>query len=347
MGESLDEKYIRRTFDLASNGLGTTSPNPLVGAVIVHDDRIIGEGFHHHLGGPHAEVVALANVKKKELLADSTIYVNLEPCAHHGLTPPCTSAILESGIKRVVVANRDPNPKVKESESILTGAGIDVTYGVLESEGQHLNRRFFTRLRHNRPWVILKWAQSPDGFMDVDRSYGNLGPAWITDKRTKVLTHQWRVDEDAILVGAQTVVNDNPLLTARAVQGQQPLRVLIDPDLRCRKDRAIFNDEAKTVVFNGIREDIDGDRQLWIIDKHEPIVPQILARLAHHEINSLIVEGGRVTLQHFIESGLWDEARILTGSQPIEGHVRAPQIEGELWQNFEFGPDRVEIFGRR
>lgn len=345
MPENQDESYIRRTFELANHGLGTASPNPLVGAVIVHDGKIIGEGFHHHLGGPHAEIVALSNVSDKSLLKEATLYVNLEPCAHHGMTPPCTSAILEASIPKIVVSNQDPNPKVKESERILKEAGIDVTYGVLEQEGNHLNRRFFKRLRENRPWVILKWAKTADGFMDVDRTAGQSGPAWITDSNTKILTHQWRAQEDAILIGANTVINDDPQLTARAADGKHPLRIVIDPDLRCPSDRKVFSGEGKTIFVNTIREDLDMNHPLWLVDKHKPIVPQVLTRLAHQEINSIIIEGGRTTLQHFIDCGLWDEARVLTGSKPIDGFVRAPQIKGTLWESFDFRPDRVEIFG--
>jgi len=347
MPDRIHEKYIQRTFELANHGLGTTSPNPLVGAVIVHDGKIIGEGFHHHLGSPHAEIVALENVEDKSLLKESTLYVNLEPCAHHGLTPPCTTAILKAGISRVVVSNKDPNPKVKESESILNAAGVCVTYGILEQEGSHLNRRFFKRLRENSPWVILKWAQTTDGFMDVDRSKSAPGVAWITDERTKILTHQWRAQEDAILIGVNSVINDDPQLTAREVEGKQPLRILIDPQLRCPSNRKVFDTSAKTVVVNTIREDLEVNNPLWMVDKNEPIAPQILARLGALEVNSLIIEGGRTTLQHFIDHGLWDEARILTGANPIDGHDRAPQIKGSLWESIEYGPDQIEIFGKR
>ena len=347
MSERIHEKYIQRTFELANHGLGTTSPNPLVGAVIVHEDRIIGEGFHQHSGSPHAEIVALENVEDKSLLKESILYVNLEPCAHHGLTPPCTTAIINAGIAKVVVSNKDPNPKVKESESILTEAGVCVTYGVLEQEGAHINRRFFKRLHENRPWVILKWAQTPDGFMDVDRSKSEPGVAWITNERTKILTHQWRAQEDAILIGVNSVINDDPELTAREFQGKQPLRIVIDPQLRCPSNRKVFDNSAPTVVVNTIRENLEVNNPLWIVDKQKPIIPQVLSRLGKLGVNSLIIEGGRKTLQNFIDHGLWDEARILTGIMPIDGHDRAPEIKGSLWESFEYGPDQIEIFGKR
>ena len=293
--------YMERCLELARLGLGRVQPNPMVGAVIVHDGRIIGEGYHHRYGEAHAEVNALAAVKEPAQLKDSTLYVNLEPCSHFGKTPPCADAIIHHGIPRVVVGTVDCHDKVNGNGiAKLRAAGVDVTVGVCEQECRELNRRFFTYHALKRPYVILKWAQTTDGFMDVDRSDGQPHNYWITNPALRVLVHKWRSEEDAILVGYNTMVNDQPQLTTRLYPGKSPQRFVmqrgdnVDAPLPC------------TAVSMDVKE--------------------CLQQLYEQRIQSVIVEGGRKTLDRFIESGLWDEARILVGDVTWEKGLPAPTL---------------------
>ena len=297
-----DEIFIRRCIELAKNGLGSVQPNPMVGAVIVCDGQIIGEGYHQRYGDPHAEVNAIKSVRDKELLRESTIYVSLEPCSHYGKTPPCADKLIEMGFPRVVIGSTDPNEKVNgKGIAKLRAAGIDVTVGVLKDECDELNKRFFTYHLKRRPYVILKWAQTADSYMDIDRTTKPNGKYWITNDKVKVLTHRWRSEEQAILIGYNTYVNDRPQLTTRLWPGKDPTRYIA-----CR------NPETA--------EPIDG----FILVSEEP--EMALQRLYTDKMQSVIIEGGCKTLDRYLGSGLWDEARVLTGSQTWGAGTAAPKI---------------------
>lgn len=335
------EKYIRRCFELAKKGLGNTSPNPLVGSVVVHNDRIIGEGYHKKAGTAHAEVNAIASVEDTALLPGSTIYVNLEPCSHQGLTPPCADLIIEKNIARVVISNLDPNPVVSgNGVSRLKQAGIEVITGVLEAEGDELNRRFFTLHRYKRPYVILKWAQSEDGFIDKDRDEDEKGVFWISSPDTQRLTHQWRAHEDAILVGNRTVMIDDPSLTTRQVHGSDPIRVVIDPNDKIVGEFKVFDGSAPTLIFNSGKIISGADS----VEYSSGSVEDILKELGSRQVTSVIVEGGKATLISFIESGLWDEARVITGSSSLGKGLKAPQLDTKPVKSNTFAGDTINIY---
>lgn len=341
-----DEKYIRRCFELAALGKGLNSPNPKVGAVVVHNGRIIGEGYHKKYGEAHAEVNAVASVEDKSLLQDSTVYVNLEPCCHYGKTPPCAELLVKNNIKRCVVSNRDTNPKVSGGGiKILKDAGIEVECGILEEEGRFLNRRFFCNQEKHRPYVILKCAESRDGFMDVDRTDGEKHSYWITNDELKVWAHRQRAEEDAVLVGYNTIINDNPLLTTRYVKGRNPVRIVFDRDLSLPQSSNIFSSESPTIVFNYLKTEKQGNTEFIQIERQGDYVPQILKHLLRHNVGSLIVEGGRQTLQKFIESNLWDEAYILTGSCIFSKGTKTPVIATEYFRSTKLVADnRVSFY---
>ena len=315
-----DEHYIRRCIELARNGLGNVQPNPMVGAVIVCDGQIIGEGYHQRYGEPHAEVNAINSVTDKELLRKSTIYVSLEPCSHYGKTPPCADKLIEMGFPRVVIGSNDPNEKVNgKGIAKLKAAGIDVTVGILKDECDELNKRFFTYHLKRRPYIILKWAQTADGYMDIDRIANPDGKYWITNDKVKVLTHRWRSEEQAILIGYNTYVNDHPQLTTRLWPGKSPARFIA-----CRNPETAQPIEG----FAFVPEEPAG----------------ALQRLYDEKIQSVIIEGGRKTLDRYIASGLWDEARVLTGNQTWGAGTKAPSLtKGTCVETFELEGNRVEI----
>ncbi|WP_294963016.1 bifunctional diaminohydroxyphosphoribosylaminopyrimidine deaminase/5-amino-6-(5-phosphoribosylamino)uracil reductase RibD [uncultured Flavobacterium sp.] len=326
---NIHEKYIKRCIELAQNGLGTTYPNPMVGSVIVYDGQIIGEGWHKKAGEPHAEVNAVNSVKDKSLLKKATIYVSLEPCSHFGKTPPCCDLIIANEIPNVVVGTVDPNEKVAGKGILkLIEAGANVTVGVLENECNELNKRFFTFHQKKRPYIILKWAESLDGFLAPEKA-GNQDrkPVWITNQYSRQLVHKWRTEEQAILVGTQTVVDDNPKLNARDWNGNNPTRIVIDRNNRIDPDSFIFDDTVKTIVFSGeIEKPSKESTQFEAIDFSRNIVPQILDVLYQNQIQSVIIEGGRQTLQSFIDENLWDEARIFIGKTSFSNGTVAPNI---------------------
>lgn len=315
-----DERYIRRCIELAQKGLGNVQPNPMVGAVIVYNGQIIGEGYHQKYGEPHAEVNAINSVADKSLLRQSTIYVSLEPCSHYGKTPPCADKLIEVGIPRVVIGSTDPNEKVNgKGIAKLRAAGTDVTVGVLKEECDELNKRFFTYHLRRRPYVILKWAQTADGYMDIDRTANPDGKYWITNDKVKVLTHRWRSEEQAILIGYKTYLNDRPQLTTRLWPGKSPARYIA-----CRNPESAEPVEGFTLV------------------SEEP--EAALQRLYDDKMQSVIIEGGRKTLDRFIASGIWDEARILTGDQTWGAGMEAPELTGgECVKSYDLGNNHVEI----
>lgn len=307
---TVDEMYMQRCLQLASLGLGDVQPNPMVGAVIVKDGQIIGEGYHHKYGGPHAEVNAIDSVKDKELLKKSTIYVNLEPCSHFGKTPPCADLIIRMGIPKVVVGTVDYHDKVNgHGITRLREAGVEVVTGVCEAECVELNKRFFTYHRQHRPYVILKWAQTADGYMDIDRSESPVDSYWITNPSLKVVVHKWRSEEDAILVGYNTMLNDKPQLTTRLYPGKDPQRYLMQ-----RGNEQVAPLPCILTPSN---------------------VEECLQIMYDNRVQSVIVEGGRKTLDMFITSGLWDEARILVGNQRWGKGLPAPALA--------LTPDKIEV----
>ncbi len=294
--------------------MGMTKANPLVGAIIVHEDRIIGEGYHHEFGGPHAEVNAIRSVKDTSLLPESTLYCNLEPCSHHGKTPPCSMLIQQKGFKRVVVSNSDPFPSVNgKGIKQIEDAGIKVKLGCLEEEGRHLNRRFLHYINYRRPYVILKWAQTADGFIDLEREPGDQeGPRWISDEVSRTLVHKWRSEESAIMVGTSTIISDNPSLTVRRWSGENPVRITFDRNGRLSDSAQIFDGKTETILFTGAQRNYAGRIQLVHADPSYEMV-DVMEELFDRQVVSLFVEGGAKLHQTFLESGLWDEARVFTG----------------------------------
>ncbi len=327
-----DQVYIKRCIELAEKALGKTYPNPLVGSVIVYNDRIIGEGFHKKAGEPHAEINAINSIKDedKHLIPESTIYVSLEPCAHFGKTPPCALKIKELGFKKVVIGAMDSHDKVNgKGKKIISDAGIEVVSSVLEGECRQLNKRFFTYHEKKRPFIILKWAQSADGFMDKD-----FKPIQISNSLSKQFVHQMRSEEHAILVGKNTALHDNPSLTVREVEGRNPIRILIDFNLEVSQDSNIYNDEAETIIFNSIKNFEDKNLKFIKIERQNSL-NQILEKLYELQIQSVIIEGGRFTLQEFINQNLWDEALIFKNPNlNLENGTKAPE--------FNFNPKKKE-----
>lgn len=339
------EKYMRRCFQLAMNGLGNAAPNPMVGCVIVHQDKIIGEGFHCRYGEAHAEVNAVNSVKDKNLLRESTVYVSLEPCSHYGKTPPCAELLIKYQVKRVIISNLDPNPLVSgKGIEKLKSSGIEVISGLLEHEGIEINKRFFTYFNKKRPYVILKWAQTLDGFMDVDRSEpGNNLNYWITNEKLKILVHKWRSEEAAIMVGTKTAINDNPQLNVRLWHGNQPLRIVLDENLELPDNLHLFDQSALTLIFtskNCLNKNNITYKQINFCNNP---IQQMLDFLYESQINSLIVEGGKELLLSFINNGLWDEARILTGNKTFEKGLKAPEISGDIIYNHKIENDSICI----
>jgi diaminohydroxyphosphoribosylaminopyrimidine deaminase / 5-amino-6-(5-phosphoribosylamino)uracil reductase len=331
---TVHEKYMQRCIELASLGLGNTAPNPMVGSVIVCDNKIIGEGYHKKIGEAHAEVNAINSVKDKSLLKKSTLYVNLEPCSHYGKTPPCANLIAELGIPNLIIGTIDTAAHVSgEGVRILRDVGCNVTIGVLENEARELNKRFFTFHEKKRPYIILKWAETKDGFIDKKRDDEAQKPAWITNEFSKKLVHKWRSEEQAILVGTNTVVTDNPELTARNWDGKNPLRVILDRNLRLRSNYNVFNDKAETLIiadtYNKDQEDrcLMSNIDIEFVDYSKDFYAQLLNALHKRNIQSVIVEGGEKVLSSFIISNYWDEARIFYGNMNFNAGVKAPKLD--------------------
>lgn len=343
------EKYMQRCLELAELGKGMVSPNPMVGAVIVHGDKIIGEGYHHKYGEAHAEVNAIDQIiithpDSTQLLKQATIYVSLEPCAHHGKTPPCADLIIKHQIPKVVVGCRDPFEAVNgKGIEKLINAGIEVVTGILEKESQWLNRRFFTRVQKHRPYIILKWAETADGFFAPadKRQY------WITGLESRKLVHQWRSEEDAVLVGKNTAAIDNPRLNVRYGTGKSPIRIVIDRKLELNVRLNIFDQSVEILIFNEIKTEINGANKYIALEDFESYVPQyILYQLYLRDIQSIIIEGGAHTLNTFIEANLWDEARIFTGETNLKVGIKAPRIVGKSGGEYSSGNDRLRILYR-
>jgi len=318
---------MHRCLELAKNGLGTTYPNPMVGSVIVYDDKIIGEGWHKKSGEPHAEVNAVNSVKDKSLLKKATIYVSLEPCNHFGKTPPCCDLILKNEIPNIVIGTVDPNAKVAGNGiKKLIEAGKNVTVGILEAECNDLNKRFFTFHQKKRPFVILKWAESKDGFISPLTKLEQK-PVWITNEYSRQLVHKWRSEEQAILVGTQTVIEDNPKLDVRNWTGTNPIRIILNQNNRIPKGSHIFDNQVKTIIFSSLTNTFNQENSIFeVIDFKQNLAEQILNALYKHQIQSVIIEGGAKTLQTFIDKNLWDEARVFVGNQNFITGTKAPKL---------------------
>lgn len=343
------EKYMARCIELARLGAGEVAPNPMVGAVIVHGDVIIGEGFHRQYGGPHAEVNAINSVKDKSLLNESTIYVSLEPCAHFGKTPPCSDLIISHQIPHVVIGCVDPFAQVAgKGIARMVQAGIRVEVGILEKECLELNRRFFTFHQQKRPYVILKWAQTLDGFLDIDRSQPEFGqPTWISNELSRRLVHRQRTEEAAILIGTNTAFKDNPSLTVREWSGRQPLRLVIDRQNRLPATLHLKDGEVQTLIFT---EHVSADQQnleFVPLNFSQNILPQLLDVLFAREIQSVIVEGGRQLLQSFIDQDLWDEAHVYIGNTWFGRGVQAPNLSRLPSENEMLHDTRLQVFYRQ
>lgn len=342
------EIYIKRCIQLAKNGLSEAMPNPSVGAVLVYNNKVIGEGFTSPFGGPHAEVNAINSVKDKSLLKKAALYVSLEPCSHFGKTPPCTNLITASGIKKVIIGMVDPFSKVAGSGiKKLMDAGCEVQVGVLEEECQEVLKRFVTFHLKNRPYIILKWAQSEDGFIAPALSPNKREPVWISNKYSKQLVHKWRAEEQAILVGTNTAVADNPQLNTRLWNGKNPVRSVIDQHLRVPENSMLFDKNSKTIVICGKGTAIKNQHENLIfeaVDFKKELAIQISRILFKHDLQSLIIEGGRHTLQTFIDAELWDEARVFTGTPRFKKGVKAPEISGQLISEEKIGSDILKIY---
>ncbi|MFV0521366.1 MAG: bifunctional diaminohydroxyphosphoribosylaminopyrimidine deaminase/5-amino-6-(5-phosphoribosylamino)uracil reductase RibD [Mangrovibacterium sp.] len=327
-----DEKYIYRCIELAKLGVGNVAPNPMVGAVVVHDNCIIGEGYHKQYGESHAEVNAIASVKNKDLLREATIYVSLEPCAHYGKTPPCAELIIKSGIPRVVIGSIDPFAQVAgKGIEMLRKQHIDVVVGVLKEDCDRLNKTFFTYHRKKRPYVYLKWAQTIDSYIDIDRSKPELGqPTWISNEYARIAVHKQRTEVDAILIGTNTAFKDNPSLTVRDWAGKQPLRMVVDRNNRLSPNLNIKDNACNTVVFT----ELDVESTTYInyvqLNFNDNIIPQMLDWMYENNIQSVVVEGGKLLLNSFIESKLWDEAHVYIGNTWFGAGVKAPQLNAVL-----------------
>ncbi|WP_413999006.1 bifunctional diaminohydroxyphosphoribosylaminopyrimidine deaminase/5-amino-6-(5-phosphoribosylamino)uracil reductase RibD [Flavobacterium sp. W1B] len=347
----IHKKYIRRCIELAKNGLGTTYPNPLVGSVIVYDNKIIGEGWHKKAGEPHAEVNAINSVKDKSLLKKATIYVSLEPCCHFGKTPPCCDLIIQNEIPNVVIGTMDPNKKVAgKGINKITEAGIKVTVGVLEDECNELNKRFFTFHQKKRPYIILKWAQSQDGYiapntaLREEQQGSEKKPLWITNPYSRQLVHKWRSEEQAILAGTQTAIDDNPKLNVRDWTGDNPVRVILDQNNRIPKSNHVFDNQTKTIIICKHSTEIGTENCIFeSIDFEKNIAAQLADLLFKHQIQSIIIEGGRQTLQTFIDANLWDEARVFIGNSVFGDGVKAPMLTTKQFKKTLIDQDELII----
>lgn len=344
------EEYLQRCIDLARLGAGSVSPNPMVGSVIVFDNKIIGESYHKVFGKAHAEVNAINQVFENhenafELLKQSTIYVNLEPCSHTGKTPPCVDLIISNEIPRVVIGCRDLFSQVNgKGIQKLKNAGIEVIEDVFREESIILNKRFFTLIEKQRPYIILKWAQSADAyFAPIDRSQ-----KWISSALAKALVHRWRSEEDAVLIGKNTALSDNPRLNTREWPGRDPLRIVIDKRLELPENLNIFDQTQDTIIFNNKKTDIIGRIKYLELENFDTLLPQMIAyQLYLMDIQSLIIEGGAETLNQFINAGLWDEARVFTGSKVWNEGIPAPNLGRNQDESQIFGQDILNIWYNR
>ena len=335
-----DELYMQRALELAEFGRGKVSPNPMVGCVIVHQHKIIGEGFHQQYGKAHAEVNAVNSVENQDLLTESTVYVTLEPCAHFGKTPPCAQLLVEKKVKRVVIAAFDSNPLVGgKGIQMLKEAGIEVKVGLLEKEARIQNKRFFTQIEKKRPYVILKWAQTVDGFVARE----DFSSKWITNASSRQLVHKWRAEEDAIMVGKKTAAYDDPALNVRDWVGKNPIRLVIDGKLELSTSLKLFDQAVPTICFNTLKSETRGT--LEYVKLHAGFqIKDILEELYQRNIQSVIIEGGSYLLNKFLASELWDEARVFTSSNKFGNGIAAPIPPTPVSETIEILEDTLRIY---
>ncbi|SKB34374.1 diaminohydroxyphosphoribosylaminopyrimidine deaminase [Daejeonella lutea] len=339
--------FMRRCIELAALGIESVSPNPLVGALVVSDGKIVGEGYHMKFGEAHAEVNAIKNVLESNadgpaLLKRSTMYVSLEPCSHFGKTPPCADLIINSNIPRIVIGCRDPFPHVNGNGiTRLRDAGVEVIEGILENECYTLNKRFFTRIQKQRPYIILKWAQTKDGFFAPE----NRSQKWITSSNSRQLVHRWRSEEDAVLIGKNTALADNPRLNVREWKGKSPIRIIVDRNLELSSSLNIFDQSQDTIIFNALRTELIGRTKYLELEDFDNLLPQLICyQLYLMDIQSVIVEGGATVLNLFINAGLWDEARVFTGKEEWESGIIAPVLEGKPLHTITVGSDELNTW---
>lgn len=342
---TMDEKFMFRCLELAESGLGKVAPNPMVGAVIVLDGKIIGEGFHQEFGHAHAEVNAINDALKthpESVFEKATLYVNLEPCSHHGKTPPCCDLIIQKKFRKVVVGMQDPFSLVNgEGIRKLSNSGIDVINGVCSKEAKELNRRFITFHTDKRPYIILKFAKSLDGY--ISPLEPNAENRWITNSYSKKLVHKWRSEEMGIMVGTKTALIDNPELNVREWTGKDPVRIVIDRSLKLPVHLHLMNGKIRTLIINE-KESRESGFNEWIqVNFKESVIPQILKILFERNIQSVIVEGGQLLLQKFIDAGIWDEARIFTGNKWLGKGKPAPLINGNVISQYTISDDTLVI----
>jgi diaminohydroxyphosphoribosylaminopyrimidine deaminase/5-amino-6-(5-phosphoribosylamino)uracil reductase len=336
-----DMQFMSRALQLASLGKGRVSPNPLVGCVIVHKHKIIGEGWHQKAGEPHAEVLALQSVKDDGVLKEATVYVTLEPCSHFGKTPPCADLLIDKKIKRVVIGSKDPNPLVAgQGIEKLREAGIDVIEEVLNAESIMLNKAFFTYINKKRPYIILKWAQTSDRFV----ARHNYDAKWISSVLSRQLVHQTRSEVDAILVGKNTVLYDNPTLTTREWAGHSPIRCVIDHNCILAKDLHIKDRKVLTYIFN-LKMSDQKENLIWVKLSQDSFINDLMAFLYAQNIQSVLIEGGTQTIEHFIELNLWDEARVFTSPNKFEKGILSPQLKSAiLVKTSQIEDDQLQIW---
>ena len=340
------EQYMQRCIQLAQLGNGYVAPNPMVGCVIVYENKIIGEGYHHNYGEAHAEVNAINSVQNKSVLPQVTLYVNLEPCAHFGKTPPCADLIIANKIKTVVIGCSDSFDKVNgKGIEKLKAAGVEVITDVLKTEALDLNKRFFTYHNKKRPYLILKWAQSADGFIapiQQNSDFEKTDTTWISNPLSRKLVHKWRSEEAAILIGTNTALTDNPTLNTRDWQGKSPLRIVLDNQLRLPNTLSIFKKDYATIIFNSIKNE-ELENLHFIKINFENALEEILKDLYQRQIQSIIIEGGSLLLNSFIEKGLWDEARIFKSKMSLNNGVKAPSVSGQNISSIQIENDVLEI----
>ncbi|RIV25282.1 bifunctional diaminohydroxyphosphoribosylaminopyrimidine deaminase/5-amino-6-(5-phosphoribosylamino)uracil reductase RibD [Fibrisoma montanum] len=339
----MNERFMLRALELATLGRGSVSPNPMVGCVIEHEGRIIGEGWHQRYGEAHAERNAVRSLSPEGelLLPDSTLYVTLEPCSHFGKQPPCADLLIEKRVKRVICCNDDPNPLVAgQGFSKLRAAGIEVETGLLADQGRLLNARFFTFMEKQRPYIVLKWAETADGF--VAGAGGQ--PVQISGPLSQRLVHRWRAEEDAIMVGTNTARTDNPRLNVRLVPGRNPTRIVIDKQLALSADLNLFDNTQPTLGYNFIKHETVGQTSYIQLSPDKPFLPQLLTDLFERRIQSVLVEGGTALLQSFINAGLWDEMRVFRSPMLLNGGVKAPVVTGKLANREQIGDDELSIY---
>lgn len=339
--------YMKRCLLLASRANGKVAPNPMVGCVILHQGRIIGEGYHARYGENHAEVQAIQSVKDKSLLKEATLYVNLEPCSHHGKTPPCSELIIQHHIPQIVIGTKDINPKVTgKGIEALKKNGCHVTVGVSEKECLHLNRRFFTYFQKQRPYIILKWAQTLDGYMDISPTLRTTNNNyWISNESLKYKVHRWRSEECAIFVGANTIRNDNPQLNIRYGTGIHPTRItFFKTPLPQYQDYTFFDNNQKTIIFNTFNRNEDNKTQYININDEKNYIEEILTILYQNKCQSIIIEGGKHTLEKFISKNLWDEARVLIGSKHFGQGIQAPTLSTPPYKSENIENNKVVYY---